>query len=541
MIFALLVSTPIGAQTQTTTNDASTRAYQKAVESAEAELETIRARIEAEAKELDDKILLANTSAVALAEEEAELRQTLEKLIDDDFDVTGKAQDAERETRSQANQIDALWSELRTQSVDLASRFRESVVHQEFPKLLETIEPIGTAPTEVPSDLEAKIETLLDAYARIVRVAATARTFEGPIQLTFENGRIEPAQILRLGLIGGFYHHAGTGEAGFVHADEETRGQMVGRAAGLTPAQMTSIAAMVGDPGNASTIPFDVTGGAGLASLQAADNVTTWFEKGGKFMWPLLIVAVLAFLIIIERAVMLTLRTRGIQSRIRKLLDLVEAGKIEEAESRAAHSGGAVGRVFHAALVHRNQDRSVMEDAVQEALLHEIPSFQKRLAFIALCAAVAPLMGLLGTVTGMITTFKMVTIFGTSDPRFMAGGISEALITTQGGLYLAIPCLLCRGVLGAVADSALGRLETGAMSSVLAILKHHEGERARAVQVTEEDSELHESDDEAEPERALNAEDANLTQLRMDTVPDAIADRLKARPRAEEGGVEVGS
>ena len=115
-----------------------------------------------------------------------------------------------------------------------------------------------------------------------------------------------------------------------------------------------------------------------------------------------------------------------------------------------------------------------MEDAVQEALLHHAPSFQARLSFIALCAAIAPLFGLLGTVTGMITTFKMVTLFGTSDPRFMAGGISEALITTEAGLWIAIPSLLMRGILGSMADGALGRLEAGALSVVIALAKPEE-------------------------------------------------------------------
>jgi biopolymer transport protein ExbB len=85
-------------------------------------------------------------------------------------------------------------------------------------------------------------------------------------------------------------------------------------------------------------------------------------------------------------------------------------------------------------------------------------------------------MGLFGTVTGMISTFKMVTLFGTSDPRFMAGGISEALITTETGLMIAIPSLLMRGILGALADSAIGRLEAGALSVVIEIVKAQESD-----------------------------------------------------------------
>jgi len=216
---------------------------------------------------------------------------------------------------------------------------------------------------------------------------------------------------------------------------------------------------------------MDVTGGAGLAALDVGDSFLEWFEKGGVFMWPIAIVAALSLLMVIERAIALALKSRGIERRIQKVLALIEAGRTEEALHASTRTGGPVGTVLEAALVHSDRDRSVMEDAVQEALLHAQPQFTARLSFIALCAAVAPLMGLLGTVTGMILTFNQVTIFGTSDPRFMAGGISVALITTQGGLYLAIPCLLARGVLGAFADSALGKLETGAMSVVLAILE----------------------------------------------------------------------
>ncbi|MEM7263976.1 MAG: MotA/TolQ/ExbB proton channel family protein [Planctomycetota bacterium] len=363
---------------------------------------------------------------------------------------------------------------------------------------------------------------MLTVYRRVIDAASTANRFEGSVQLTFENGRIEAADVLRLGLLCSFYSHDATGEAGFVNASPESEGKLVGRAVGLTDSQMSALDGFIAAPTEEALIPFDVTGGAGLASLQAADGIATWFEKGGKFMWPLLIVAVLAALIILERAVALTIRTRGIDAKITRMLDLVEAGKIEEAETKADKMGGAVGRVFHAALVHRDQDRSVMDDAVQEALLHETPSFQKRLAFVALCAAVAPLMGLLGTVTGMITTFKMVTIFGTSDPRFMAGGISEALITTQGGLYLAIPCLLCRGILGSMADGALGRLETGAMSAILVTLKHQEAERIR---------------EQSEEEVAGDVELTFDPEEGGEDVPLPISDRMTDSESLPESGV----
>ena len=88
-----------------------------------------------------------------------------------------------------------------------------------------------------------------------------------------------------------------------------------------------------------------------------------------------------------------------------------------------------------------------MEDAIQEQLLHEMPKLQRFLGGIAILAAVAPLLGLLGTVTGIIRTFGVIQSFGNANPSLMAGGISEALITTAAGLIIAIPLLLAHSLL----------------------------------------------------------------------------------------------
>ena len=123
------------------------------------------------------------------------------------------------------------------------------------------------------------------------------------------------------------------------------------------------------------------------------------------------------------------------------------------------------------ALENSDQPEEIIESSIEDAMMTIAPIYRSRLAMIALCAAVAPLMGLLGTVTGMIGTFQNLVIFGASDPRNLAGGISEALITTQGGLYVAIPSLLMRGILGSIAEKSVGKLESGAMSALIEILK----------------------------------------------------------------------
>ena len=112
-----------------------------------------------------------------------------------------------------------------------------------------------------------------------------------------------------------------------------------------------------------------------------------------------------------------------------------------------ADSGNPLGRVLAAGRAGRTTDETELR--VDEALLKEAPILERGLTLLKLVAAVAPLLGLLGTVTGMIGTFQSITLFGTGDPKLMAGGISQALMTTVLGLCVAIPLLFCHSLMAA--------------------------------------------------------------------------------------------
>jgi biopolymer transport protein ExbB len=120
--------------------------------------------------------------------------------------------------------------------------------------------------------------------------------------------------------------------------------------------------------------------------------------------------------------------------------------------------------VLRALLQHARSHAEVLEDVAAEALLKEVPRAERFATAITVAAAVAPLLGLLGTVTGMIATFDIITEFGTGDPRKLSGGISEALITTQLGLVVAIPALLLGNLLNAWANGIMGRTERAALA-----------------------------------------------------------------------------
>jgi len=106
------------------------------------------------------------------------------------------------------------------------------------------------------------------------------------------------------------------------------------------------------------------------------------------------------------------------------------------------NTNNPLGRVLKVAKDNEDTDRETLELKLSEAIFKERPALESGLAFLKIISVVAPLMGLLGTVTGMINTFQAITLFGTGDPKLMAGGISQALVTTVEGLVVAIPTVL---------------------------------------------------------------------------------------------------
>ncbi|MHC4935514.1 MAG: MotA/TolQ/ExbB proton channel family protein [Planctomycetota bacterium] len=451
-------------------------AIERAIAELELELAGLEADWRAEAQSLEEDLSRRSDEVTRLAAEELALRRRFEELGDRLYDADQARIEAQQALEDSRGGFEALWAELARQSNELRDRFGNSLLASEHADLLDPVRGILVPEDLDQGDLDGDLRSLLSVYDRVLDAAETVSTFEIPIAHTASGGVIEEGTVLRLGLFGAYYSTplpAGR-ESGFLSSPVEVGATPEGKALGLTPEQQAAIAALVASPASGGFVPADVTGGASLAALEVTDSFLEWFEKGGVFMWPIAIVAGLALLMVLERAIVLLLRTRGIERSVRGIVRLIEQGEVAAALRESQRIGGPAGRVLESALVHADRDRAVMEDAVQEALLHAQPQLTTRLSFIALCAAVAPLMGLLGTVTGMIETFTQVTIFGTSDPRNMAGGISVALITTQAGLYLAIPCLLSRGILGSFAESALGKIETGAMSAVLGILESRE-------------------------------------------------------------------
>ncbi|MGH7143149.1 MAG: MotA/TolQ/ExbB proton channel family protein, partial [Planctomycetota bacterium] len=316
---------------------------------------------------------------------------------------------------------------------------------------------LSTSATAAAADL---LDTELRVYSAVLAGARTVTPFT--MQVKRPDGKLVDAQCVQVSLLGGYFYDPGSGAAGLLVSDAKQFGRWQEQTKGLDVAEQAAIAARIQHPDRPGTLPVDVTGGAAIVQAVNQWDLVEWFKAGGVVMWPLLLVLIAGVVLVLERAAALLRLSVG----TRNLLERVEAGLLEghfaEAERLCDPARGPVQRVLHAALLRRRQSRAAIEDAMQAAALAEMPHLQKGLGMIALMAGLAPLLGLLGTVTGMIHTFQMVNLFGSGDTRFLAGGISEALITTEFGLVMAIPFVFCHGILLRLSEKILGTIELGA-------------------------------------------------------------------------------
>ncbi len=181
------------------------------------------------------------------------------------------------------------------------------------------------------------------------------------------------------------------------------------------------------DPGEIVNAALDPSSGAILGLLVETPNLRERVDQGGVVGYVVIGLAAIGLLIGIMRLLALTSTASSVRSTAKK---------------RKANKKDPLGRVFTAYEENAHADVETLELKLDDAILKEMPKLESGLNTVKVLAGVAPLLGLLGTVTGMINTFQMITLFGTGDPKVMAGGISQALVTTVLGLVAAIPLLL---------------------------------------------------------------------------------------------------
>jgi biopolymer transport protein ExbB len=231
-----------------------------------------------------------------------------------------------------------------------------------------------------------------------------------------------------------------------------------------SPETTASAALLVRD--GAGVLPADTTLGNAHKMEATNESFEEHVKKGGPVMIPIFAMAGLALLVALYKWLRLTFMRKPSKKKVRKLMTAAGEGDAEAAVALSARMKGPLGRMLKTGVEHLDEPRELVEEVMYEQVLTARLQLNRMLPFIAICAAAAPLMGLLGTVTGIINTFKMITVFGSGDVKSLSGGISEALITTKFGLIVAIPSLLLHAFLSRKARGVIGQMETAAVGFV---------------------------------------------------------------------------
>jgi len=195
-------------------------------------------------------------------------------------------------------------------------------------------------------------------------------------------------------------------------------------------------------------------------------TVLSVIDSGGIIGWVIVILGVFGLTISGFRAIFLSGSSSRTEEFAPKAVTHLTTGGVDAALKYLDSKKGAIARVLKSTIRNLDRDREHIEDIIAESIMHESERLDRFGTAIIVIAAVAPLLGLLGTVTGMIATFDIITEFGTGDPKLLSGGISIALVTTELGLIVAIPLLLIGNLLGGWAEKVKDSMEYSALHLV---------------------------------------------------------------------------
>jgi biopolymer transport protein ExbB len=192
-------------------------------------------------------------------------------------------------------------------------------------------------------------------------------------------------------------------------------------------------------------------------------------KAGGIMMGPIILASIVTAAIFLER--LWTLQTKRVlpAELTEKVWRWVEQGQIQDKHILALQQNSPLGKILAAGLTNRNRDRVVIREAIEDTGRHVVHELDRFIGTVGTIASLSPLMGLLGTVFGMIRTFNAITTSGIGNPASLAGGIAEALITTAAGLTVAIPALLAYKYLRGRVQTLVVQMEKEAIKLVEAL------------------------------------------------------------------------
>jgi biopolymer transport protein ExbB len=193
-------------------------------------------------------------------------------------------------------------------------------------------------------------------------------------------------------------------------------------------------------------------------------------QAGGWLMWPIIGCSVMAVAIILER--LWTLQEKRVlpASVTNHVWELIQQNQLDVKQIQEVHQSSPIGQVLAAGLAYRHASRDVLKEVVEDTGRHVVHDLERYLSPLGTIAAISPLLGLLGTVFGMIRSFTAITTEGVANPAVLAGGISEALVATAAGLLVAVPSLIAYRYLRGRVDGLVVKIEKESIRFIEALL-----------------------------------------------------------------------
>jgi len=221
--------------------------------------------------------------------------------------------------------------------------------------------------------------------------------------------------------------------------------------------------------GRTGTVFADASGGKALRLKETKGSLVEHVQKGGPVAYAIIGVGLLALIMIAQKINDIARLAVGAPSEIRAFLEDVAGGAWSRAKESARLLKPPTRELFLTGLQYGDSGKEILEEHLEAVLLRQRLHFERRLPLLAVIATAAPLMGLLGTVVGMVRTFALITVFGTGNAGKLASGISEVLVATELGLIVAIPTLIAHGFLAQRIQKNLSLLERYALEFVTAV------------------------------------------------------------------------
>ena len=370
----------------------------------------------------------------------------------------------QEELAAQDHELKTIDGAIRTAAKQARDYFHESLTTPEFPEreavLAKVLEPDKFPGLE---GIQSLLSLFLDELRASGAVVRRTGDFIGP------DGKDGTGDLLRVGTFTMAFRQP-DGRLGFLRPNSDG----------------SKLVAVQGDPGwtlsdlmgdyfegKSKVFPVDISNGAVFTRLaREQKGILEWLGAGGLLVWPIILVGMAALALVFERFYSLSRIRCNSDRNMATILDMVNNGQWKECRRFCQEQNSyPTCRIINHTLKYLGNTREIIENAFQEGLLRELPMLERFLPTLNVLAAVAPLLGLLGTVTGMINTFQIITVYGTGDPRMMSGGISEALITTQLGLAVAVPIMILHHVLERRVDRIVGDMEEKGTGFAVALMK----------------------------------------------------------------------